>query len=475
MGFSLGHELKPHGATAVSLTPGWLRSEAMLEAFGVTESNWRDATRRVPGFAISESPAFVGRAVAALAQDPDVSRWNGQSLSSGQMAKIYGFTDLDGVSAPIDSRTRAFVSARFTRSSASTRSKGWINRSSVARRQASTVKGKIPASREGSATGLPMSSTSKAAPKPSMQFARYLVPAFLGLATRTGSLRGTLSLADSPAPGPVVLLIAGSGPTDRDGNNSLLPGRNDHLKLLAEALSSGGISSLRYDKRGVAQSVLAAGREDDLRLETYVDDAVGWAKLIKNESRFSSLTVIGHSEGSLIGMIATQRIAAAGFVSLAGPGRAAPAIIREQLRGAPNLAGRADRILVELEAGRTTDSIPPELQSLFRPSVQPYLISWFHYDPAKEIAKITIPILIVQGSTDRQVSVEDARHLRQGNQRAQLRIVPGMNHLLKAVPDDDGRQRASFSDPAIPLHPMLIDEVSSFVIAADQRRDVRRH
>jgi NAD(P)-dependent dehydrogenase (short-subunit alcohol dehydrogenase family) len=96
MAFALGHELQPHAATAVSLTPGWLRSEAMLEAFGVTESNWRDATKRVPGFAISESPAFVGRAVAALAQDPNVSRWNGKSLSSGQLAKIYGFTDLDG-------------------------------------------------------------------------------------------------------------------------------------------------------------------------------------------------------------------------------------------------------------------------------------------------------------------------------------------------------------------------------------------
>jgi NAD(P)-dependent dehydrogenase (short-subunit alcohol dehydrogenase family) len=96
MTFALAHELRPYSATAVSLTPGWLRSEAMLEAFGVTESNWRDATERVPHFAISESPAFVGRAVAALAQDPDVSRWNGQSLSSGQLAKIYGFTDLDG-------------------------------------------------------------------------------------------------------------------------------------------------------------------------------------------------------------------------------------------------------------------------------------------------------------------------------------------------------------------------------------------
>jgi NAD(P)-dependent dehydrogenase (short-subunit alcohol dehydrogenase family) len=94
--FALGHELAPHGATAVALTPGWLRSEAMLEAFGVTEENWRDATERIPHFAIAESPAFVGRAVAALASDPDVARWNGQSLSSGQLAKVYGFTDLDG-------------------------------------------------------------------------------------------------------------------------------------------------------------------------------------------------------------------------------------------------------------------------------------------------------------------------------------------------------------------------------------------
>jgi pimeloyl-ACP methyl ester carboxylesterase len=297
----------------------------------------------------------------------------------------------------------------------------------------------------------------------------------IALATRTGSLHGTLSLANPPAPGPVVLLIAGSGPTDRDGNSSLLPGRNDHLKLLAEALGSRGISSLRYDKRGVAQSVAAAGRENDLRFETYVDDAVAWAERIKNDSRFSSLTIIGHSEGSLIGMIATQRVTAAGFVSLAGPGRAAPVIVREQLRGAPKLAGPADRILGELEAGRTTDSVPPELQSLFRPSVQPYLISWFRYDPAKEIAKATIPVLIVQGSTDRQVSLEDAGHLKQGNQQAQIRIVPGMNHLLKAVPDDDGKQLASFSDPAIPTHTMLIDEISSFVKAADQRAAVKRH
>jgi NAD(P)-dependent dehydrogenase (short-subunit alcohol dehydrogenase family) len=96
MAFALAHELEPHGATAVSLTPGWLRSEAMLDAYQVTEANWRDATKAQPHFAITESPVYVGRAVAALAADPQVARWNGQSLSSGQLAKVYGFTDADG-------------------------------------------------------------------------------------------------------------------------------------------------------------------------------------------------------------------------------------------------------------------------------------------------------------------------------------------------------------------------------------------
>ncbi|KQY82369.1 MULTISPECIES: SDR family oxidoreductase [Roseateles] len=96
MGFALGHELKSHGATGLSLSPGWMRSEAMLEAFDVREDNWRDAIAHVPGFAIAESPTFVGRAVVALAADPDVARWNGQSLSSGQLARVYGFTDVDG-------------------------------------------------------------------------------------------------------------------------------------------------------------------------------------------------------------------------------------------------------------------------------------------------------------------------------------------------------------------------------------------
>ena len=96
LAWAQAQELAPHGATAVALTPGWLRSEAMLEAFGVTEETWREATARIPHFCISETPAFVGRAAAALAADPDVARWSGQSLSSGALAQVYGFTDVDG-------------------------------------------------------------------------------------------------------------------------------------------------------------------------------------------------------------------------------------------------------------------------------------------------------------------------------------------------------------------------------------------
>ena len=263
----------------------------------------------------------------------------------------------------------------------------------------------------------------------------------------------------------VALLIAGSGPTDRDGNNPLLPGTNNHLKLFAEALVSRGIASLRFDKRGVGQSVRAAGREEDLRFEDFVDDAVGWAEQLKGDARFTTLTIIGHSEGSLIGILASQRTLPSGFVSLEGPGRIAPDLIRDQLRstGTPELSGRASRILAELEAGRSSDDVPKELAALFRPSVQPYLISWFRYDPAAEIAKLAVPVLIVHGGRDQQVPVEDARKLKQASPSARSRVIPTMNHLLKSVPSEPSQQLAAYSDPTLPVHEDVVDAVSSFI------------
>jgi pimeloyl-ACP methyl ester carboxylesterase len=293
----------------------------------------------------------------------------------------------------------------------------------------------------------------------------------VSLRTGTGTLAGTLLLPDTAAGAPVALLVAGSGPTDRDGNNPLLPGANNHLRLLAEGLATRGIASLRYDKRGIAESRTAAPREEDLRFENYVDDAVGWAEQLRRDPRFVTSTIVGHSEGSLIGMLAAQRIRPNGFVSLEGPGRSAPALIREQLRGGsgPELVAQSERILRELEAGRTTSSPPPELASLFRTSVQPYLISWFKYDPAKEIGKVDVPVLIVQGGTDQQVSIEDARYLRAAKRNAEFRVIPDMNHVLKSVSDDPSKQLAAYSDPTLPIHGKLVEAISSFISALAPR------
>ena len=288
----------------------------------------------------------------------------------------------------------------------------------------------------------------------------------LTLHTATGSIYGTLMLPATAKVSPVVLIIAGSGPTDRDGNNPLLPGKNDALKMLATSLASRGIASLRFDKRGIAASAAAMTAEKDIRFDTYIDDAAGWVALLARDRRFSHITIAGHSEGSLLGMIAAQRGAVAAYVSLEGAGRPASTVIREQLRPAltPELLAQADTIIAGLNAGTVyTGALPPELQSLFHASIQPYLISWFKYDPAKEIAKLKIPVTIVQGTADVQITMADAQALKSGDPGASLVVVPGMNHVLKISPDVSSREAiiAGYSNPKLPVAPQVIDAVAS--------------
>ena len=285
------------------------------------------------------------------------------------------------------------------------------------------------------------------------------------LQTSSGSLNGTLLVpATVSGPIPVALIIAGSGPTDRDGNSPLLPGKNNSLKLVAEALAQHGVASVRYDKRGIAGSMGAASKESDLRFTSYVDDAVAWLEWLRNDARFSRRIVVGHSEGSLIGIMAAQRSPVSHVVSLAGAGRPIAEVLDEQLSRnlPPPLLADARRILGELKAGRTVDSVPPPLMALFRPSVQPYMMSWLPVRPAEEVGRLTIPTLIVQGTTDVQVSVGDAERLAQGNPRAKLELVDGMNHVLKEV-REASQQTASYSDPSLPLHPKLVEALSRFV------------
>ena len=280
------------------------------------------------------------------------------------------------------------------------------------------------------------------------------------LTTPTGSLEGTLQVPESKKPVPVVLIISGSGPTDRDGNSAMLPGKNDSLRMLADALETNGIASLRYDKRGIAKSAAAGAKESDLRFDMYADDAARWAKQLKGDPRFSRVVIAGHSEGSLIGIIAAQRGDADKFISIAGIGVPADEIIVKQLQGKvpPEMLEQSKRALASLKAGKTTEDTPPELAALFRPSVQPYLISWFKYDPAAEIGKLKIPVLVIQGTTDIQVSADDAKRLAKNPT-----LIEGMNHVLKQVPADPNAQMKSYSDPALPVSPALVKAIVDFV------------
>jgi uncharacterized protein len=297
------------------------------------------------------------------------------------------------------------------------------------------------------------------------------------LATPTGTVVGSLLVPPRAVPVPVVLIVAGSGPTDRDGNSPQLPGKNNSLKLLADALYDAGIATLRYDKRGVAASAAAGPTEADLRFDTYVEDATRWIAQLRRDGRFGSITVVGHSEGSLIGILAAHTAAADGYVSLAGAGRNAADLLRDQLRPQlpPALFAATDSVLRGLENSQLQATLPaavagiPGLASLFRSSVQSYLISWFRYSPTVEMARLTIPVLVVQGSTDIQVGVSDARLLAAAKPDAVLEIIDGMNHVLKAVPPDRGRQVASYSDSTLALVPRLAIVVSAFVLGVPRR------
>ncbi|MFJ3487349.1 alpha/beta hydrolase family protein [Pseudomonas sp. NPDC090202] len=286
----------------------------------------------------------------------------------------------------------------------------------------------------------------------------------ISLETASGELFGTLLLPKSTAPVPVVLMIAGSGPTDRDGNNPD-GGRNDSLKRLAQILARHNIASVRYDKRGVAASRPATPDERDLSIEKYVEDAVAWADKLKADPRLGPLILLGHSEGALVATLAAEKSGAVALISVAGTGRPVDQVLREQLkyRLPPPLLARSEELIGELKAGQTDDKVPEQLQVVFRPSVQPYLISLFRQDPASAFGQLKIPSLIIQGRNDMQVGVGDAELLHQAKPDSQLAIIDGMNHVLRIVPMDMRRQLASYKDPQLPLASELSDRILKFI------------
>lgn len=274
-------------------------------------------------------------------------------------------------------------------------------------------------------------------------------------------LYGTLTVPDEVKKCQVALIIAGSGPTDRNGNNPMM--KNNSLKMLAEALAKNGIASLRFDKRGIGESKASAITESSLVFENYTEDVKSWINFLKLDKRFTHLTVIGHSEGSLIGMIAGAK--ANKFVSIAGAGESADKLIKSQIASKSNkqLEDMTFPIIDSLKSGNKVNKVDPLLNSLFRPSIQPYLISWFKYDPQTEIKKITVPILILQGNNDMQVSVKDAESLAQANKNSQLAIIDKMNHIMKIIDGDKQANMESYNNETLPISEVLIEKIVSFI------------
>ena len=284
------------------------------------------------------------------------------------------------------------------------------------------------------------------------------------LDTGSGELFGSLLLPKSDNPVPVVLILSGSGPTDRDGNNPD-GGRNDSLKRLAWVLAKHNIASVRFDKRGVAASLAATPDERNLSVEAYVADAVAWGQKLKADPRFGPLILLGHSEGALIASLAAPKVDAAAVISLSGTARPIDQVLRRQLARSlpPPLMQRSNELLDSLKAGHTDDNVPPPLQTIFRPSVQPYLISLFRQDPSAAFAQLKMPALIVQGSNDIQVQVDDANLLKAAKPDATLALIEGMNHVMRIGPNDVKRQMASYKDPNLPLAAELGTRILEFI------------
>lgn len=283
-----------------------------------------------------------------------------------------------------------------------------------------------------------------------------------------GHLAGTYtqSVNDNPSRGPAVLIIAGSGPSSRDGSFNT-------YRLLAQGLAASGIRSLRYDKRGVGQSRALVEREDDLVLQHFVDDAIMAARDLAARPDVSSVVMVGHSEGGLIATLAAARMPLAGIVLLASTGRRLDVVIREQLLAMPlpasmeHVRREALEILERLSRGERVAEVSADNAPLFRPSVQPFLLSVFAVDPAAELEKVSLPVMLVRGSSDIQVSAEDLELLAKARPDARVLRLPETNHAFKPAPADISNRTAQLRsyDPAAPLVPGLVPAIVDFVRA----------
>jgi len=283
-----------------------------------------------------------------------------------------------------------------------------------------------------------------------------------------GPLVGTLLAPSSPNP-PVVLIIPGSGPTDRDGNNSMGL-RPSTYRLLAEGLATRGIATVRTDKRGLFGSRAAIPDPNAVTINDSAADVHTWISFIRERTGAACVWVLGHSEGGLVALVAAQNpLDLCGLILVAAAGRPLGEVLREQLRSNPANAPILDQALSavsQLEAGRRVDasSMHPALLPLFRPEVQDFLINELSFDPAQLIANCRKPVLIVQGDRDIQVGIPDAERLQRALPGAKLSILSNTNHVLKTVSSGDRAANiATYTAPDLPLALDTIDAIANFI------------
>ncbi len=273
---------------------------------------------------------------------------------------------------------------------------------------------------------------------------------------------GTLLIPKKTQKPPLAIIIQGSGPTDRNGNQTNL--KNNSLKYLAEDLFKSNIATFRYDKRLVKQILEGTFKENDVNFNDFIKDAKAVTNHFKMDNRFSKIIIIGHSQGSLVGMIAAQdRVDA--YVSIAGAGREIDDVIIYQLeKQAPQLKDNARQAFDDLRVNGVAQNYSPMLATIFRPSLQSFMFSWMQYNPQTEIAKLEIPVLIINGDNDIQVLVSEAKKLKEAQPEAQLEIIENMNHIFKEINGDITENMKSYNDETIHIMPKLIEVISTFIL-----------
>ena len=269
---------------------------------------------------------------------------------------------------------------------------------------------------------------------------------------------GTLLIPESAEDPPLVILIAGSGPTDRDGNQSFM--KNNMLKKVAEALTNDGVATFRYDKRIVKQ-LKTRTFDKNIRFDDFVNDAKSVVSYFKPS--YSSIIIAGHSQGSLVGLLACET-EVDGFISLAGAGNPIDQIILEQIsKTAPFFVEDTKRVFEILKSGETTTDFPPALASIFNLETQPFMSNWMQYNPQERIEKLEIPTLIINGTKDLQMTTSEAQLLKERKPDAELVIIENMNHLLFEINGDDLENSKSYNEMHHPVMPEAITVILNFM------------